>query len=177
MPDSTATSSRASAPRCSARCTPSRRTGVSASNLTGSDNGQGARIVVVGDPGKGWSGDPYAQVSASSFAAPQPGSTGRESARWFLYGPPTNNLYLSISKSFDLGGRRRLEIRADAFNALNHTQFSGVNSTINYASLTDPTPTNLPYYSAGELVNTNGFGTVNGVRLPRQIQIVTRFSF
>jgi hypothetical protein len=152
-------------------------TGVGASNLTGSDGGQGARIVVVGDPGKGWSGDPYRQIVASNFAAPQPGSIGLESARWFLYGPPTNNLDLSVSKSIRLGGTRRIEIRLDAFNALNHTQYSGVNSTLNFASLTDPNPTNLPYNAAGELVNRNGFGTVNGVRLPRQLQLVTRFSF
>jgi hypothetical protein len=151
--------------------------GVSASNLTGSDSGQGARIVVVGDPGKGWSSDPYRQVDASSFKAPQPGSIGLESGRWFLYGPPTNNLDLSLSKSFRLGGERRIEVRLDAFNALNHTQFSGVNNTLNFASLSDPTPTNLPYNAAGELVNRNGFGTVNGVRLPRQLQLVTRFSF
>jgi hypothetical protein len=68
-------------------------------------------------------------------------------------------------------------VRLDAFNALNHTQFSGVNNTLNFASLADPTPTNPPYNAAGELVNRNGFGTVNGVRLPRQLQLVTRFSF
>ncbi len=152
-------------------------TGVSASNLTGSDNNQGARIVLVGDPGKGWSGDPYRQINAAAFAAPKPGSIGNESARWFLYGPPTNNLDLSLSKSFRMGATRRVEVRLDAFNALNHTQYSGVNSTLNFASLTNPTPTNLPYDAAGNLVNPNGFGTVNGVRLPRQLQLVTRFSF
>ena len=31
------------------------------------------------------------------------------------------------------------------FNALNHTQFTGVNATANFASLTDRTITNLPY--------------------------------
>ena len=152
-------------------------TGVNASNLTGSDSGQNARIVVVGDPPTGHSSDPYAQVDASHFAPPQPGSVGMESARWFLYGPPTNNLDLSLSKSFRLGATRRLEIRLDAFNALNHTQFSGVNSTLNYSSLDNPVPTNLPYDSTGRLVNPNGFGTVNGVRLPRQLQLVTRFTF
>jgi hypothetical protein len=100
-----------------------------------------------------------------------------ESPRYFVYGPPVNNLDLSVSKSFPFGGHRRMEIRLDAFNALNHVQFSSVNSTANFASLTDPTITNLPYNSSGQLVNQNGFGTVSGVRTPRQLQLVMRFSF
>ena len=41
-----------------------------------------------------------------------------------------------------------MEVRLDAFNALNHTQFTGVNNTVNFASLTDHTITNLPYNSS-----------------------------
>ena len=70
-----------------------------------------------------------------------------------------------------------LEIRLDAFNALNHTQFNTVNNTVNFASLTDRTITNLPYDSAGNLVRPNGFGTVNGVAPPRTLQLVTRLTF
>ena len=70
-----------------------------------------------------------------------------------------------------------LRIRLDAFNAFNHTQFSGVNRTINYKSLTDPAVTNLPFNSADVLVNQNGVGTVNGARPQRQLQVVTRFMF
>jgi hypothetical protein len=58
-----------------------------------------------------------------------------------------------------------------------HTQFSGVNNTVAFASLTDPTVTNLPYDESGNLVRYNGFETVNGVRLPRTIQLVTRLTF
>ena len=39
------------------------------------------------------------------------------------------------------------------------------------------TITNLPYDSAGNLVNKNGFGTINGVRPARQMQLMTRFTF
>ena len=48
---------------------------------------------------------------------------------------------------------------------------------MNFASLTDPTITNLPYNAAGQLVNKNGFGTVNGVNIPRTLQLVTRVTF
>ena len=43
--------------------------------------------------------------------------------------------------------------------------------------LTDHTITNLPYDSKGNLVNVNGFGTVNGVAAPRTLQLVTRLTF
>jgi hypothetical protein len=111
------------------------------------------------------------------FAPPQPGSDGAESARYFVWGPPINNLDLSVSKSIPLGKRLKAEVRLDAFNALNHTQFTGVNSTINFTSLTNPTPTNLPFDANGNLVRNNGFGTVNGAALPRQLQLVTRLTF
>ncbi len=68
-------------------------------------------------------------------------------------------------------------MRLDAFNALNHTQFTGVNATANFASLTDRTITNLPYDSTGALVRPNGFGTINGVAPPRTLQLVTRVTF
>lgn len=150
--------------------------GIGAINLTGSD--QGARIVMNGDPGKGWSNDPYRQFNTSVFSAPGPNSNGLESPRVYMNLPPTNNLDLSLSKSVSLGGKRRMEVRLDAFNALNTVQFSGINTTANFASLNDRvTITNLPYDAAGNLVNRNGFGSVSGVRAPRQIQLVTRFSF
>lgn len=149
--------------------------GVGSANITGSD--QGARIVKNGDPGSGSSSDPYKQLNTAVFGPPQTGSIGMESPRYFVYGPPVNNLDLSLSKSFPFGGRRRFEIRLDAFNALNHLQFSGINSTANFNSMSDPTIINLPYNASGTLVNQNGFGTVSSQRLPRQLQLVMRFTF
>ncbi len=151
--------------------------GIGAANLTGSDNNQNARVVVTCDPGKGSSSDPYAQINASCFAPPQPGSDGTESARFFLHGPAINNVDLSIAKVFPVGKRVRMEVRVDAFNALNHTQFNLVNNTVNFASLTNPTITNLPYDANGNVVRNNGFGSVNGVAPPRTIQIMTRLQF
>ncbi len=145
-------------------------------NFTGSPD-IGARIVVTGDPGKGSTSDPYRMLNTSAFAPPTTGSDGTESARFFMHAPPINNLDLSLSKAFPVGKRVKLEVRLDAFNALNHTQFSGVNATANFASLTDHTITNLPFNAAGELVRNNGFGTVNGAYQPRTLQLVTRLTF
>ncbi|HEX7086047.1 MAG TPA: TonB-dependent receptor [Vicinamibacterales bacterium] len=152
--------------------------GVGAANLTGNDGNPGARVVLTCDPGRGWSGDPYDQIeNETCFAPPQPGSRGDESARYFLHSPPINNLDLSVSKVFNLFKSVKAEVRLDMFNALNHTQFTGVNSTVNFASLTDHTITNLPYDSNGNLVRPNGFGTINGVAPPRTLQLVTRLTF
>jgi hypothetical protein len=144
-----------------------------------------ARVRLTCDPGRGWSSDPYKQIEhPECFAPAQPGSQGDESARFFLHGPPVNNLDLSLSKRFRLYKETAFELRVDMFNALNHTQFqgtgantTGVNNGINFASLTDATITNLARNSQGNVVNTNGFGAISGVAPPRTLQLVTRFTF
>ncbi len=151
--------------------------GLGSANLTGNDGNPGARIALTCDPGRGWSGDPYQQFDTSCFAPPQPGSDGAESARYFVRTPPINNLDLSLSKVFAAPRGIRFEVRLDAFNALNKTQFTGVNATANFASLTDRTITNLPYDGSGALVRPNGFGSINGVAAPRTLQLVTRVTF
>jgi hypothetical protein len=62
------------------------------------------------------------------------------------------------------------------FNAFNHTHFSGVNSTLNVTSLTNYTSTNQPFDANGNFIsaNRNGFGTMNGARDPRNLQLVAR---
>jgi hypothetical protein len=151
--------------------------GIGAANLTGTDGNPNARIVLTCDPGNGYSSDPYRQLNTACFAPPQPGSKGDESSRFFVRAPPLNNLDMSIAKNFKLSRGLKAEFRVDMFNALNHTQFTGVNATANFASLTDKTITNLPYDAAGKLVSPNGFGTINGVAPPRTLQLMTRITF
>jgi hypothetical protein len=154
------------------------------SNLSGTD-APAARVVLTCDPGKGYSSDPYKQFNTACFAPPQPGSVGLESPRYFLHGPPINNLDLSLSKTFPVK-TVKFEFRVDMFNALNHTQFQGnvvnnvgVNRQANFTSLTNPTITNLPTDNAtGNLVRPlSGFGAVSGVAPARTFQVVTRVSF
>jgi hypothetical protein len=146
--------------------------GLGAGNLSGSD--LIPRVVLTGDPGSGWSGDPYRQLDASAIAPPQPGGDYAASSRYFLHGPPIDNLDLSLSKSFVIGKALRLELRVDAFNALNHTQFTGVN---NVPIFVGGRIANLPYDAAGDAVRADGFGAVSGAAPPRTLQLVTRLTF
>lgn len=147
--------------------------GLSGYGLTGTQQNEGARIAVIGNPGSGHSSDPYRQFDVAAFTTPGLGSMGLESGRNFLYRSPINALDLSLSKEFKVKESARFELRLDAFNALNHTQFDGVNSTLNVTSLTNRTPTNL----ASDPGNRTGFGAVTSVRPPRNMQISARFQF
>ena len=150
-------------------------TGVAQQNITGSTT-EGARVYLLGNPMTG-SSDPYNRLNAALVAPPQVGSIGLESGVNYLTGPGINNWDISLQKEFVVKERLHLQFRADAFNAFNHTQFSGVNSTITYASLTNPTPTNLYLKADGTLNNINGFGTVSGARDPRLMQLMLRLQF
>jgi hypothetical protein len=152
--------------------------GVNQSHLTGSADGNpGARIVLTCDPGVGYGGDPYSQFDTSCFRQPQPGSDGAESARFFMRRSPINNVDLSLSKIFAGPRSMKFEVRIDAFNALNHTQFTGFNGTANFANLTNPTITNPAINPTTGAPNFSGFGSVSGVAAPRTLQLVTRVTF
>jgi hypothetical protein len=87
----------------------------------------------------------------SSFAAPPPLVFG-DSGRNILIGPGTNNWDLALSKAFPLWREgSQFELRFEAYNAFNHTQFSGVNTSFSSG--------------AGE------FGTVTSTQSPRVLQL------
>jgi hypothetical protein len=151
--------------------------GISSTNLTGAADIETARIVLVGNPGSGHSSDPDRQFNAAAFTVPKPGSLGLESGRNFLTRAPINNWDLSLTKRFRFKEQASLELRLDAFNAFNHTQFDAVNTTLNVTSLTNPTPTNLPFDASGNLINPTGFGTVSSVRPARNLQLSAHFVF
>jgi len=147
--------------------------------LTGSQD-FGARVWLVGDPLAGISGsDPYSRINAAAFRPPMVGSIGIESPKNYLVGPGVNDWDMALQRQFKLKERLKLNFRADAFNIFNHAQFNGINSTINFTSITNPTPTNLPYRSDGtfNVSNKNGFGTVSGVRSPRVMQLMVKVTF
>ena len=148
--------------------------GLSGYGVTGTQQNEGGRIAVLGYPGTGASSDPYRQFDVTKFTTPGLGSQGLESGRNFLYRSPINALDATLQKDFSFVEKVRLTLRLDAFNALNHTQFDGYNTTLNVRSLTDPTPTNLASDTPG---NRAGFGAVTSVRPPRVMQISLRVQF
>jgi hypothetical protein len=143
--------------------------------LTGSYT-EGARIQAIGPANTG-SDNPYYRLNPTGFAPPQPGNLGLGEGRNPFVGPGINNWDISLQKMFAVTERVQIQLRADTFNTFNHTQFSGVNSTLNFTSLTNPTPTNLPFKADGTVNNINGFGTVSGARDPRIMQLVIRVVF
>ena len=82
---------------------------------------------------------------------------------------------MSVQKSFSFEKGVTLRLRADAFNVLNHTQFSGINSSLSFNQAGQVQ--NLAYDANGNLVRQNGFGTVNGARDPRILQLSVRVNF
>jgi hypothetical protein len=68
-------------------------------------------------------------VSSASGAPVRPGNVGRGSIRE----PGLSNLDFSLAKSFPLPVREgmRLKIRADFFNGLNHTNLTGLRTSLN----------------------------------------------
>jgi hypothetical protein len=96
--------------------------------------------------------------------------------------PRTANVDLRLEKAFRLTERRAFTLTADAFNALNHTNFTGVDTQIYTicaanakCSATGSTPT------VNQLVFNNHFGvptgSSNSLLAQRQIQIGARLDF
>ena len=150
-------------------------TGVSQQNITGSST-EGARVYWLANPMTG-SDNPYNRMNGNMIAPPAVGSIGLESGYNRFTGPGTNNWDISLQKEFGIKEKVHFQFRVDAFNAFNHTQFTGYNSTVNYSSLTNWSPTNLYLKADGSVNNINGFGTVNGVRSARNLQTMIRVQF
>jgi hypothetical protein len=64
-------------------------------------------------------------------------------------------------------------MRLDAFNAFNHTQFSGINSQAQFAA---PGSTVLTNPASPSKISLQ-FGAINGVLPPRTVQLTGKFNF
>lgn len=118
---------------------------------------------VVSDPNAGRAGqiDPVTGLpfifDPGAFSAPPAGTYGnapRAFAR--LFGRNQTNLTLTKNIYFDNEQRVKVQLRAEAFNVFNHTQFTGVGTT---------------------LTTTSTFGLPTGARLPREFQFGAKILF
>jgi hypothetical protein len=107
--------------------------------FTGSTS-QSARVKLVGDPHAGTSSSPFNRLNWSAFAMPTPatapnmathtdgtiGTLGFDSPRNYIVGPGVNNFDATLEKETPIREGMKLQLRLDAFNVFNHTQFSGL---------------------------------------------------
>jgi hypothetical protein len=73
---------------------------------------------------------------------------------------------MTMMKNFALGNRRNVQVRVEAYNVFNTTQYSGVNTTATFD------------FATGRQTNAN-FGSISGVRANsnRVIQLGVRLTF
>jgi hypothetical protein len=116
---------------------------------------------VVGDPNGGLAGTPDPTglpfiFDPNAFAVPVAGTYGNAPRAFSrLFGRNQTNLNLTKNIYFDKEQGVRLQLRAEAFNVFNHTQFTGV----------------------GTVFGATNFGRPTGTRLPREFQFGAKFSF
>jgi len=118
---------------------------------------------VSSDPNSGRAGtiDPVTGLpyifDPAAFTAPLGGTYGNAPRAFSrLFGRNQTNFTLTKNIYFDEERGVKLQLRAEAFNVLNHTQFSGAGVTLTTAST---------------------FGLPTGTRLPREFQFGAKLSF
>jgi hypothetical protein len=138
--------------------------GAALNRLTTGSEDFAPRVVLTCDPNKK-RGDRTisAFIDTSCFAPAQKGSIGNDSGINTVRGPGLNNWDMSIFKKFYYGeGARYIQLRVEAFNVFNHTNWT----TLNTAAQFNPTTgaiANLP-----SPTNRDGFGALTAVRAAGQ---------
>lgn len=134
---------------------------IQGTDLTGGGDGQ--RVNIVGNSNS--TGSTFYQwFNTAAFAVPGKGDPGN-AAKNNVRNPGVNNEDLALSKHFPVKGEKRyFTLRWEAYNAFNHTQYSGINTAPKYDLTT------------GAQTNTL-FGQVTSTRAPRIMQGSLRFTF
>lgn len=78
-------------------------------------------------------------------------------------GPGVNNWNTSVFKNFVLKERMNFQLRMEAYNTFNHTQFEKVNSSISF--------------NAAGVNTTTAAGSISAARDPRYLQLALRITF
>lgn len=137
-------------------------TTVTAVDITGTAT-QGARVAVIGNPVLAKSDQTFSRTfNTAAFALPATGTFGN-AARTVIRGPGIHNYDIAIFKSFPIHEKVRLQLRTEMYNAFNHTQFAGIDTTARFDT-------------QGRQANPT-FGQYNAARDARQIQLALRCYF
>src|SRR3954471_4814594 len=139
------------------------------SRISESTNGflRGNRPNIVGDPGAGQQTANLFWFNPNAYAPAADGTYGNSvRAEWRQ--PGRNQTDLSLSKNWTFNGTQRIQFRADAVNAFNHTQWL---ADPNVAGLDNTCTTLLTTCNAP----TDTFGQILNTRAPREIQLGLKF--
>jgi hypothetical protein len=147
--------------------------------VTGSED-FAPRVVLTCNPNKS-RGDREigAFIDTSCFAPGLKGSIGNDSGINTIRGPGLSNWDMSLFKTIQYGeGNRRIQLRVEAYNVFNHTNWA----TLNAAAQFNPT-TGALVNAANPINNRDGFGALTAVRgtgqtgSPRIIQFAGKLYF
>jgi hypothetical protein len=115
-------------------------------------------------------------INTSCFAPAQKGSIGLDSGYDRLRGPGLENWDMSLFKNVSIKERAHIQLRLEAYNAFNHTEWGTFANaiTFNAAGKIANLPTQL-----GGTGGRFGFGSLNGLRAGSQriLQVGAKFYF
>jgi hypothetical protein len=124
-----------------------------------------SRASVIGDPNlASGSRTPARWFNTRAFLPASQMTVGKfgTSGRNILRGPGFQNWDISLVKNFVLREKVNLQFRAESFNTFNHTNFTGLNTTVNFDASGNP---------------TNGFGSVNASGPGRSLEFGLKLRF
>jgi len=120
----------------------------------------GGRPFIFGDPNKNAPHSATEWFDVSQFQSPPTPTTAPavpgDAPRGIIEGPPTFRVDFSLMKNFRFTESMRLQLRGEAFNLFNRTNYSGIGTTASTVST---------------------FGTVTSTRDPRVLQFGIKFYF
>jgi len=137
--------------------------------ISESTNGflRGGRPDIVGDPAAGEQSQNLFWFNPDAYRPAADGTFGNSRRAEFRQ-PGRNQTDLSISKNWTFNRTQRIQFRADAINAFNHTQWladpqaNGLDNTCTVSLTTCNTPSDT-------------FGQILSTRAPREIQLGLKF--
>jgi hypothetical protein len=125
--------------------------------IAGTPSAAGPRPDVAGDPNTGFTRDRFQFFNTAAFTdAPPGGLRPGNAGRGIITGPSITRFDFSLFKNIRLAEQVRLQLRAEAFNVLNHTNYDSIGTAYG---------------------TTATFGRVTGVRDPRNIQLGLKLNF
>jgi hypothetical protein len=132
------------------------------------------RIVITCNPNIQGSIDAF--INTSCFQPAAKGSVGLDSGYDRIRGPGLQNWDMSLFKNVSIRERAHFQLRLEAYNAFNHTEWGSVNTSAMFN--TSGKLINLPTQLGGT-GGRFGFGALNTIRPGSQriVQIAAKFIF